>query len=126
VSVIVTSELGVLLTRRLDGTTTFIEGPVEPGEQPAAAAVRVTREQVGLEVIADRTLGVSRLPLTAQEVTYLAARPSGGTDVRVSYWAGLADIRWASPAEADEAVRGMYPIEPVRQHLAHELFGGQP
>jgi 8-oxo-dGTP pyrophosphatase MutT (NUDIX family) len=44
---IVTSRLGVLVARRNDGQPlwTFIAGEIEPGENPADAAVREVREE---------------------------------------------------------------------------------
>ena len=47
VAAIVASRLGVLVARRNDGQPlwTFIAGEIEPGENPADAAVREVREE---------------------------------------------------------------------------------
>lgn len=53
----------VLLHRRLDdGTWSLPSGAIEPGETPATAVARETREETGLEVRAVRVLGVFGWP----------------------------------------------------------------
>src|ERR1700759_4182439 len=50
----------VLLERRSDtGRWALVEGIVDPGAQPAAAAVREAREETGLEIRVDRLAGVA-------------------------------------------------------------------
>ena len=53
---------------------------------------------------------------------YMAATPVHGTEVFVGDEAELAEVKWASLAEADELLPGMY--EPVREHLKRELGEG--
>lgn len=64
VAAVVRDEQGrVLLHRRADdGTWTLPSGAIEPGETPAAAVERETREETGLQVRADRVLGVFGWP----------------------------------------------------------------
>jgi mutator protein MutT len=53
----------VLVHRRADdGTWSLPSGAIEPGETPADAVVRETREETGLEVRPDRVLGVFGWP----------------------------------------------------------------
>jgi len=57
----------VLLQRaRGDGNWYTIGGAIEPGEQPADACVREVLEETGLQIVADRVVGVQTSPL----VTY--------------------------------------------------------
>jgi 8-oxo-dGTP pyrophosphatase MutT (NUDIX family)/transcriptional regulator with XRE-family HTH domain len=120
---IVTSPLGVLVGRRADGKPpwTFIAGEIEPGEQPADAAVREVKEETGLEVTAGAVIGQRVHPATRRMMTYLAARPVRGTEIFVGDEAELTAVRWVSLAEADELLAGMF--EPVREHLVRELGG---
>jgi ADP-ribose pyrophosphatase YjhB (NUDIX family) len=56
----------VLLVRRADdGSWTLVTGCLEPGEQPAAGAVREIAEETGVLAKAERILSVSALPLMA-------------------------------------------------------------
>jgi 8-oxo-dGTP pyrophosphatase MutT (NUDIX family)/transcriptional regulator with XRE-family HTH domain len=122
VAAIVTSDRGVLIGRRLDGKPPwgFITGEVEPGELPEDAAVREVKEETGLEVRAGRLIGERNPhPSTGRHLIYMAAAPTRGTDVFVGDEAELAEVRWASVAEAVELLPGMF--EPVREHLAREL-----
>jgi 8-oxo-dGTP pyrophosphatase MutT (NUDIX family) len=124
VAAIVTSGLGVLIGKRNDGAPpwTFIAGEVEPGEQPADAAVREVKEETGLEVEAGAVIGERVHPKTQRTMIYMAARTVRGTDVFVGDHVELAEVRWVGLAEADELLPGMFG--PVREYLARELAGG--
>jgi 8-oxo-dGTP diphosphatase len=124
---IVTSKLGVLVERRLDGRPlwTFPCGEVESGESPADAAVRECKEECGLAVKVSHTIGERNPhPQTGRHMIYLAARPYQGTDVHNGDEAELAEVRWASLAEAEQLMPGMFP--PARDHLARTLTGRRP
>lgn len=57
----------VLLVRRADnGAWTPVTGIIDPGEEPAVAAVREAREEAGIEVRMVRLVDVRTLP----EITY--------------------------------------------------------
>ena len=130
VAAIVTSAKGVLITRRRDGEPPwgFVTGEVEPGEQPEDAAIREVKEETGLEVrITGEVIGERDHPQTGRHMTYLAVRPvRGRTNVFVGDRSELAEVRWASLAEAEDLLPGMF--EPVREHLARVLAGsgGRP
>jgi 8-oxo-dGTP pyrophosphatase MutT (NUDIX family) len=130
VAAIVTSPLGVLVGRRNDRTPPwgFISGEVEPGEQPADAAVREVKEETGLEVRAGERIGERDHPATGRHMIYLAAEPVRGLEVFVGDRAELAEVRWVSLAEAEQLMPTMYG--PVLAHLALELRrqagGGSP
>ena len=115
---IVTSRLGVLVARRNDGQPlwTFITGEIEPGENPADAAVREVREETGLRVQATGVIGRRVHPHTGREMVYLAARPTHGTKASIGDEQELAEVRWVDLAQADELMSGTI-FEPVRNHL---------
>lgn len=121
VAAIVTSDLGVLIARRNDGSPpwTFIAGEIEPGESPADAAVREVREETGCAIQAGPLIGRRVHPATGRTMVYMAADVTGSTDVRVGDPHELAEVRWASLAQADELMPGMFA--PVHDHLAAAL-----
>lgn len=121
VAVVVTSPLGVLVGRRNDGKPpwTFIAGEVEPGESPEDAAVREVKEETGCLISAGEVIGERVHPATGRHMIYITGHPTHGTDVFVGDEAELADVRWASLAEADELLPGMFG--PVRDYLARTI-----
>lgn len=122
VAAIVTSRQGVLVGRRNDGKPpwAFIGGEIEPGESPADAAVREVKEETGLRIRAGGIIGRRVHPATSRHIVYMAARPANGTDVFVGDTDELAEVRWVTPAEADELMDGKI-FEPVREHLRQTL-----
>jgi len=122
VAAIVTSPLGVLVGRRMDGKPpwTFIAGEIEPGESPTDAAVREVKEETGLRIEVGDVIGERVHPKSGRHMVYLAAVPTRGTDVFVGDEEELAEVRWVSLAEADQLMGGTI-FEPVREHLAREL-----
>jgi 8-oxo-dGTP pyrophosphatase MutT (NUDIX family) len=124
VAAIVTSTLGVLVGRRNDGKPpwTFIAGEVEPGESAEDAAVREVKEETGCLIGTGEVIGERDHPATGRHMIYMAGHPTHGTDIFVGDEAELAEVRWASLAEADELLPGMY--SPVRDYLARTI-GGQ-
>ena len=122
VAAIVTSHLGVLVARRNDGEPpwTFIAGEIEPGEDPANAAVREVEEETGLRIRSTGVIGRRVHPHTGREMVYLAARPTHGTNALVGDKHELAEVRWVDLARADELMGGAI-FEPVRDHLREAL-----
>jgi 8-oxo-dGTP pyrophosphatase MutT (NUDIX family) len=125
VAAIVTSQAGVLIARRNDGKPpwTFIAGEIEPGESPADAAVREVKEETGLRIRSGGVIGRRVHPRTGRTMVYMAARPTHGTSAFVGDTEELAEVRWVSPAEADELMSGQI-FEPVRQHLKQTFKNG--
>ena len=124
VAAIVTSALGVLVGRRNDGKPpwTFIAGEIEPGESPADAAVREVKEEAGLLVKAGRIIGRRVHPKTGRTMIYMSARASGSpAGIFVGDEEELAEVRWASLAEAEVLMQPYGMFEPVRAFLARTL-----
>ena len=122
ITAIVTSRKGVLIGKRHDGRPpwTFIAGENEPGESPADTIIREVKEEAGLRIEAGQTIGERIHPKTGRHMVYVAAEPiNGATGVIVGDEEELAEVRWASLAEADELLPGMFG--PVRDHLAATL-----
>ncbi|MEU8271241.1 NUDIX domain-containing protein [Sphaerisporangium sp. NPDC049002] len=122
VAAIVTCERGVLVGRRNDGKPpwTFIAGEVEPGESMADAAIREVKEETGLRVVAaEREIARRVHPKTGRTMIYLACSPTGNTEVFVGDKDELAEVRWASLADAEELLPGLF--EPVHRYLLEQL-----
>jgi 8-oxo-dGTP pyrophosphatase MutT (NUDIX family) len=124
VAAIVTSHLGVLVARRNDGMPpwTFIAREIEPGEDPAEAAVREVGEETGLRIRAMDVIGCRVHPRTGREMVYLAACPTHGTNAVAGDEQELAEVRWVDLAQADELMGGTI-FEPVRSYLEKALKG---
>jgi GntR family transcriptional regulator len=122
VAAIVTSRLGVLVAKRNDGKPpwTFIAGEIEPGEDPADAAIREVKEETGLRIGVSDVIGRRVHPQTGREMVYLAARPTHGTKAFVGDEQELAEVRWVDLAQADELMGGTI-FEPVRTYLEQTL-----
>lgn len=119
---IVTSARGVLVARRNDGKPpwTFIGGEIEPGEDPAGAAIREVREETGLRIRTSAVIGRRVHPSTGREIVYLAASPTHETEALVCDVQDLAEVRWVDLAQADELMSGTI-FEPVRSFLKRAL-----
>ncbi|WP_433288146.1 NUDIX hydrolase [Micromonospora sp. CA-244673] len=102
-AVVVDDSGRVLLGRRVDtGRWSLPAGAIDPGEQPADAAVREVYEETGVHITVERLAGVA-----LREVTYphgdichyltvwFRCRPVGG-DARVNDEESLA-VGWYSP-----------------------------
>jgi ADP-ribose pyrophosphatase YjhB (NUDIX family) len=64
-AVVLDDDRRVLLVRRADnGQWALVTGCLEPGEQPAAGALREIEEETGVIASAERLLSVVALPLT--------------------------------------------------------------
>lgn len=119
---IITSPRGVLVGARVDGKPpwTFIAGEIEPGESPQDAAVREVKEETGLLVTVDHTIGDRVHPRTGRTMHYVAASsPTGSTDVFNGDPDELSEVRWVGLHELDELMGGAENIYgPVREYLA--------
>ncbi len=108
----------VLLVRRSDtGDWALTTGCLEPGEQPAAGAVREVREETGVEVAVERLLSVEALDL--------AVAPNGDQ----VYWLAIGlrcrAVRGAARVADDESVQvGWFQpaaVPPLPPHQARCL-----
>jgi 8-oxo-dGTP diphosphatase len=122
VAAVVISHLGVLVARRTDAKPpwTFIAGEVEPGEDPADAAVREVKEETDLRICAAGLIGRRVHPGTGREMVYLAALPIHGTRVVVGDEQELAEVRWVDLDQAGELMDGAM-FEAVRVYLEKTL-----
>ncbi|HYO09964.1 MAG TPA: NUDIX domain-containing protein [Tepidisphaeraceae bacterium] len=112
ISAIIIDDRGHVLLHRSsdDGKWYTIGGAVDPGEDPADAAVREAKEETGLDVVPERIIGVYTSPeieypnkdlVVYTSITFLC-RPVGGTlrvaddeSLEVAYFAphALPDLR---------------------------------
>jgi 8-oxo-dGTP diphosphatase len=109
----------VLLVRRRvkEGTLSwqFPAGAIEAGETPEQAAVRETREEVGLKVSAVTLLGARVHPITGRHMSYVVCALESGT----AYLADtdeLAEVAWCDRDDvANHVPDGFW--EPVQAYL---------
>lgn len=109
----------VLVGRRHDRIPpwTFPATEIQPGEAPAAAAVRAVQKETGLTATVDHVIGRRIHPKTGRLMIYMEATVNG-TDTTVND-ADIAEVRWIDLAEADQLMPDMFPA--VRQHLGRVL-----
>jgi 8-oxo-dGTP diphosphatase len=124
VAAVVTRDDRLLVTWRNDKTPPagFLSGEIEPGESPADAMVREVKEESGLRVEVVAEIGRRVHPRTQRTMIYVAGRPVGETSVFVGDAEELADVRWVTLDEADEAFApfgGMFG--PVHDYLGRNL-----
>jgi 8-oxo-dGTP pyrophosphatase MutT (NUDIX family) len=99
----------VLLGRRSDnGALTPITGIVDPGEEPATAAVREAEEEAGVRIRVDRLAWVHQIP----RVTYDNGDQSDYLDLtfRCSWLDGEP-----YPADGEMTEVGWYPLDDLRE-----------
>jgi 8-oxo-dGTP diphosphatase len=128
IAAIVTSDRGVLVTRRVDQNPPwgFTAGWGEPGESPEDTIIREVKEEADLRIQVGEYLGERDHPATGKHMIYYAARPTHGTEIHLGDKGELTEVRWVSLAEADELM-GSVPggiYGPVREHLVRELGEG--
>ncbi len=122
VSVVVTSERGVLLCERLDGPPPFSlpGGEWEDGESRDECGVREVHEETGLTVEVTDSLGERIHPRTGRTMHYLAARPvDGELDAKNGDPDEHASVAWYSLTQAVDLMPGLY--QPVHEHLVATL-----
>lgn len=122
---IIVNDGRVLMARRRvrEGTLSwqFPAGQLEDGESPEDAAVRETREEVGLTVVASRLLGERVHPATGRQMAYVLCEVVDGT-ARVADSEELAEIAWCDrPTLAEYVPTGLF--SPVRNYLDDVLAG---
>lgn len=90
-------------------------GQVEPGESAEEAAVRETREEVGLKVAAVRALGERVHPESGRRMIYVLCDVIDGT-AHAAAREEVAEVEWCGRATAADHVP--YPFfEPVQELL---------
>lgn len=121
---VIVSHGRVLLVRRrmTEGNLSwqFPAGKIEPGEDPAAAAVRETREETGLVVAAASGLGERFHPATGRKMIYTACSVLNG-HAGVVATDEIDAIAWASRAD----LTGHLPLPlhpPVQDYLNSRLL----
>lgn len=99
----------------------FPAGEIEPGESPQAAAVRETREETGLVVVAVELLGERVHPQTKRLMSYTACHVVDGS-AYVADTDELAELAWCAHSDLPEYVPyGLFT--PVQEYL-DAILGG--
>ena len=93
----------------------FPAGVVEPGESGEEAAVRETREEVGLEVAAIKNLGSRAHPATGRRMIYVVCEVLDGT-AHVAAAQELSEVEWCSRTTLGERVPFPF-FGPVQEYL---------
>ncbi|GHD63329.1 NUDIX hydrolase [Streptomyces goshikiensis] len=116
---VVVHEGRVLLVRRsvAEGQLSwqFPAGKVEPSESFEEAAVRETKEEAGVDVVAVVPLGERVHPITGRRVSYTACELAGET-AHVADFDEIAEVAWVTLSEIPRYIPyGLF--EPVQRHL---------
>jgi len=115
VTAVVERDGSVLLGRRSDnGRLTPITGIVDPGEEPADAAVREAEEEAGVRIRADRLAWVHQIP----RVTYANGDQSDYLDL-------VFACTWLSgepePVDGEMTEVGWHPVAQLDDALDQEM-----
>lgn len=87
------AEQAVLLHQRRDSRVWALPGGrSEPGESPAATAVRETREETGYDIVVQRQLGTYRRPQLGDTVLVYVGAVVGGTPI--THGAETLNVGW--------------------------------
>jgi NADH pyrophosphatase NudC (nudix superfamily) len=87
----------------------------------ADVGIREVKEETGLQVEAGQEIGRRVHPATGRTMIHIAARPTHGTDIFVGDRDELAELRWATLAQADQLMQPHGMFGPVREYLAKVL-----
>lgn len=115
VTAVIVRDDRVLLGRRSDtGRLTPITGIVDPGEEPADAAVREAEEEAGVRIRAERLAWVHQIP----RVTYANGDQSDYLDMTFA-------CTWISgepePVDGEMTEVGWHPVSGVEETLDAEM-----
>lgn len=115
VTAVIVHDGQVLLGRRSDtGRLTPITGIVDPGEEPADAAVREAEEEAGVRIRAERLAWVHQIP----RVTYANGDQSDYLDLTFA-------CRWISgepvPVDGEMTEVGWHPVSEVERILDADI-----
>lgn len=121
---VVISGQTVLVGRRVDGSPpwVFIGGKIEPGETPAAAAIREAREEAGIEVTARAELGRRVHPRTGRLLVYIECATVAPEAAAVRSPDELVELRWVEVPELDRLMPDLFG--PVRDRLRERRCPG--
>lgn len=115
VTAVIVRDDRVLLGRRSDtGRLTPITGIVDPGEEPADAAVREAEEEAGVRIRAERLAWVHQIP----RVTYANGDQSDYLDMTFA-------CTWISgepePVDGEMTEVGWHPVSEIEETLDAEM-----
>lgn len=115
VTAVIVRDGHVLLGRRSDnGRLTPITGIVDPGEEPADAAVREAEEEAGVRIRADRLAWVHQIP----RVTYANGDQSDYLDLTFAcHWISGEPV----PVDGEMTEVGWHPITVVDEILDADM-----
>ena len=74
-------------------------------------------EETGVLILAGQEMGRRVHPSTGRTVIYVAARPIDNSVASVVDHQELAEVRWASLAEAEDLMQQSGIFDPVRDYL---------
>jgi 8-oxo-dGTP diphosphatase len=103
----------------------FVTGEVEPGESPEQAVVREVREEVGLDVTAQRRLGERVHPASSRFMIYFACDIAAGEPHLVDHEENI-EVRWSTLEEAAELLTPTGGVwQPIRQYLEQAVAASE-
>ncbi len=109
---VVTAREGVLIGKRTEPPPpwSFIGGEIEDDETADVTAIRVVREDTGLQVKAGATLGQRTHPATNRLMVYVGCTPATREHgIEVGDEHHYTELRWAALSEAAEFMPDMNP-----------------
>jgi 8-oxo-dGTP diphosphatase len=123
VAVIVQHGRVLMIKRQVNGERfawQFPLGEIAAAEDAQDAAVRETREEVGLRVQPSSVLGERSVEAISKRLIYVACTPLGAAEAKLASPGGAAEFAWCTFGEFMERVPGgLFP--PVVDHLRNVL-----